>query len=301
MRILATLLGATAGFVFVAASAAMNWMFMIAQGKTMLEGQILGLVSIAIDVVKALMPFFIGAAWAQRQWLRTLVGASVFGLFFSFSLLSALGFVATNRGAVANRRAAVSSQLASARNELGETEARLAALGMTKPEGEIAAGIARLEQDRRWQSAKACAGANSRAARRVCALIFGLEAERARAQATGELRARIALLKQEITSFQNRGAWEDKDPQAVLLARFAGLEVAQAQQALSVFMAVLVEIGAASTLYLTLWSGAPVKRSSARDSEAAEIKAEANPRFEGDLQDEERFRLPESGRLLLFG
>ena len=299
MRIVATILGATAGFVFIAASAAMNWMFMIAQGKTVLEGQVLGLVSIAIDVVKALMPFFIGAAWARRQWLRTLLGASVFGLFFSFSLLSALGFVATNRGAVANSRAAQSSQLESARKELGETEARLAALGMTKPEGEIDADIARLEQDRHLQSSKACAGANPRASRQVCAQIFGLEAELARAQARP--RARIDILKEEIKSFQDRGAWEDKDPQAVLLARFAGLEVSQAQQALSVFMAALVEIGAASTFYLTLGSGAPMNRLRARDIEATEIKAEANPRFEADLQDEERFRLPESGTLLLFG
>jgi hypothetical protein len=301
MRIVATILGATAGFVFIAASAAMNWMFMIAHGKTVLEGQVLGLVSIAIDVVKALMPFFIGAAWAHRQWLRTLLGACVFGLFFSFSLLSALGFVATNRGAVANSRAALFSQLESARKELGETEARLAALGMTKPEGEIDADIARLEQDRHWQSWKTCAGTNPRATRQVCAQIFGLEAELARAHATGELRARIDILKPEIKSFQDRGAWEGKDPQAVLLARFADLEVSQAQQALSVFIAALVEVGAASTLYLTLASGAPVSRLSARDIEAMEIKAEANPRFEGDLQDEERFRLPESGRLLLFG
>jgi len=128
MRIVATILGATAGFVFIVASAAMNWMFMIAQGKTVLEGQVLGLMSIAIDVVKALMPFFIGAACVHRQWLRTLLGASVFGLFFSYSLLSALGFVATNRGAVANSRATLSSQLESARKEFGETEARLAAL-----------------------------------------------------------------------------------------------------------------------------------------------------------------------------
>jgi hypothetical protein len=172
---------------------------------------------------------------------------------------------------------------------------------MTNPEGEIDGDIARLEQDRHWQSSKSCAGANPRAARQVCAQIFGLEAELARAQATGELRARIDILKQEIKSFQDRGAWEDKDPQAVLLARFTGLEVSHAQQALSVFMAALVEIGAASTLYLTLGSGAPVNRLRARDIEATEIKAEANPRFEGDLQDEERFRLPESGRLLLFG
>jgi len=79
--------------------------------------------------------------------------------------------------------------------------------------------------------------------------------------------------------------------------------LSQAQQALSVFIAALVEIWAASTLYLTLGSGAPVNRLSARDIEATEIKAEANARFEGDLQvqDEERFRLPESGGLLLFG
>ena len=71
---------------------------------------------------------------------------------------------------------------------------------MTKPEGEIDADIARLEQDRHWQSSKSCAGANPRAARQVCAQIFGLEAELARAQATGVLRARIDILKEEIKS-----------------------------------------------------------------------------------------------------
>jgi len=300
MRIVVSIFGVFAGVVFIAASAAMNWMFMIAQGKTMLEGEVLGAVSIAIDVVKALMPFFIAAAWVHRQWLRTLIGAGVFGLFFSFSLMSALGFVAANRGAVANSRAAVTSQAEQARKELADTVARLTALGMTKPKGEIEAEIARLEQDRHWQSGQACVSPNPRANRIICAQMFALKGELARAEAARELQARIDVLKQEIESSQDRGSGEDKDPQAGLLAQIAGLEVPQVQRLLSAFMAALVEIGAASTLYLALGSGVPVRCSTARNMGPADMKTHSDQQFANEPQNEERFRLPASGRILLF-
>ena len=41
MQLVASGLAMLAGIVFIAASAAMNWMFMRGQGKTALEGQIL--------------------------------------------------------------------------------------------------------------------------------------------------------------------------------------------------------------------------------------------------------------------
>jgi hypothetical protein len=109
MQLVASGLAGLAGIIFIAASAAMNWMSRRAQGKTALEGQILGRVSIAVDVVKALSPFFIAAAWVHRQWLRAAgLSFAVFAPFFTFSVLSALGFVASNRGAVASGRAAAS-------------------------------------------------------------------------------------------------------------------------------------------------------------------------------------------------
>ena len=46
MQIVASGFVGLAGVVFIAASAAMNWMFMRGQGKTAFEGEILGLVSI---------------------------------------------------------------------------------------------------------------------------------------------------------------------------------------------------------------------------------------------------------------
>jgi hypothetical protein len=304
MRIVASLLGVLAGSTFIAASGAMNWMFVTAQGKTALEGQILGMVSIAVDVGKALLPFFIAAAWAHRRWLRTLLGAGVFGLFFTFSLLSALGFVATNRGAVASMREAVASQFQLARDELGDTETRLTALSVTRPEGVVKAEIERLKQDRRWRSSHVCDGTRPQASRNVCAQMFALDGELARAEAARELRERIDILKQEIKSSQDRGSVEDKDPQAGFIAHLIGLSISQAQQILSAFMAVLVEIGAASTLYLALGSDALVKRSRAQarsDIERSKIELRPKPPLAGEPQDEERFRLPASGRILLFG
>jgi hypothetical protein len=299
MRIVASGFVGLAGVVFIAASAAMNWIFMRGQGKTAVEGEILGLVSIAVDVVKALLPFLMGAAWAHRQWLRAGLGFSLFALFFTFSLLSALGFVASNRGAVAGGRATAAMRFELARQALGETEARLATLGSARPDSQIAAEIAGLKQDRRWGAAKGCAMATAAASRAFCAEMFAREAELAKARAAGELRTRRDVLRAELTHSQAVGAGEDNDPQAGLLSRLSGLDLGQAQQALSAFMAILVEIGAAATLYLAAGPGTVGKRFTR--PALAERKTEPDSPGAGRLDDEERFRLPASGRILLSG
>jgi hypothetical protein len=304
MRIVASLLGVLAGFMFIAPSGAMNWMFMTAQGKTPLEGQILGMVSIAVDAGKTLLPFFIAAAWAHRQWLRTLLGAGAFALFFTFSLLSALGFVATNRDATASSRAVIISLFQLASKEIEDTGTRLAALGITRPEGEIKAEIDRLKQDRHWRSPQVCEDTRPRASRNICAQMFALDGELARAAAAQELRERIETLKQEIKRLQDRGSGEDKDPQAGFIAHLSGLKLLQAQQILNAFMAVLIEIGAASMLYLAMGSDVLVRQSGAQartDIEHSKIEMRQTPPLAGEPQGEERFRLPASGRILLFG
>jgi hypothetical protein len=135
-------------------------------------------------------------------------------------------------------RPAIAARFELTRQELGEAEARLAALGTSRPERQIDAELAGLRQDRRWHLSQACALATGPASRDFCA----------QAQAAEELRGRIEVLRQEMTRAQAGGAGEDRDPQAGLIARLAGLDITQAQQALSALMPVLVEIGAAATL-----------------------------------------------------
>jgi len=229
------------------------------------------------------------------QWLRAVLSAGVLDLFFAFSLLSALGFVATNRGAVADHRAAVTARFELTRRALGEAEVRLAALGPTRPEGQIEAELAGLKQDRRWHFSQACTMATGPASRDFCAQIFAHEGERAQAQAAEALRERIEVLRDEMTRAQAGGAGEDRDPQAGLIARLSGLDVSEAQQALSALMAVLVEIGAAATLYLAAGPSGPGRRHPAPEAMASET-----PRVMTGPE-EERFRLPASGRVLLSG
>lgn len=94
MRLVLSGLGVLAALVFVAASGAMNWVFLSGQGKTPLEAQILGAVSLATDAMKALAPFFIASAWRNRRWLQAAIGGAVFAACLVFSLFSALGFAA---------------------------------------------------------------------------------------------------------------------------------------------------------------------------------------------------------------
>ncbi len=174
---------------------------------------------------------------------------------------------------------------------------RLTALGDTRPDGQIAAEVAGLKQDRRWRASQGCETTTTPASREFCAAIYSLEAERAKAKAAADLRNQIERVRAEMTRARAVGAGEDKDPQAGLLARLSGLDLTEAQQALSVLMAVLVEIGAAATLYLAAGVCAPARRAQPSIGPAIESPP---PCVQLQPQEEERFRLPDSGRILLF-
>jgi hypothetical protein len=260
MRIIQNGLGVLAALVFIAASAAMNWTFLSGHGKTPLEAHIFGAVSVAADVLKALLPFYIASAWVNRRLLHAGLGSAMFVLLLAFALFSALGFAAGNRGAVTGSQEALNARHAAVTAELAEIDTRITKIGDIQDTQIVEAALARHRQDARWMSSKACEEATAAKSREYCAEYFRLKGALAAASAGKLLIERQGELRRQLARLRDAGAGKDADPQAKLLSVLVSKVIPAAdtstmQVVLAVLIAVLVELGAAFGLYLATGHG----------------------------------------------
>ena len=133
MRFLVVVVSVGAALTLIVASGLMNFVFMTSLGKSEFEQHILGAVSVAVSAFLALLPTLLVWAWRERRLLYIVLGVPVFLGFAAFSLSSAIGFAAKNRGSISEDRAFASTRLAGLRQEIEEAEAKLKALGAPRP------------------------------------------------------------------------------------------------------------------------------------------------------------------------
>jgi hypothetical protein len=251
--------GIIAALLMCAVSAAMNFLFLSSLGKTPLEGQVLGAASSSADVLKTLLPFFIAWSWQSRRFVAAAAGSLAFAFFAGFSLLSALGFAADNRGMLVQGRDDLTSAYERVHDMRGYAGERHAALPAHRPAAIVTEEIERHRQNRRWASTKACTDATETLSRDYCAAYFKLRAELAAAQEADRLAGEIATLDAELTRLRTEGAGLDSDPQVSLLSRITGGDRDSVRLALIIAVALLVEIGASLGLFLATGHGTAQK------------------------------------------
>lgn len=250
MRSTLSIMGVAAALVMCAVSGAMNYLFMASLGKTPLEGQVLGAASAAADVLKALLPFFIAWSWAAKRMVAAVSGTLAFLFFACFSLLSAIGFAADNRGTLVDGREGISQAYDQVQRSLGEAETRRNSLPAHRPAVVVTEEIGAHRQNRRWNATKECANATEGESRAFCAEYFHLRAELAAAQESERLSGQIATLQAESATLRENGAGQDSDPQTSLLSHITGQKPEPVRLALTIAVALLVEIGTSLGLFL---------------------------------------------------
>ncbi len=249
MRFLVVVVSAGAALALIAASGLMNWVFMTSLGKSAFEQQILGAVSLAVSAFLALFPTLLVWAFRERRTLYIILGVPVFLAFAAFSLSSAVGFAAKNRGSVSEDRALAAAKLSGIRRDIEQDETKLNALGALRPgassrnpcvaSNRIAAGSPQNPARRR---------------RRMPLALFARAISISRPKRRGQARRGFwklisRELKSEARRLEEQGAGREADNQAAVLARLLGLEAAKVERALMLFLALLVEIGAALGLF----------------------------------------------------
>jgi hypothetical protein len=240
-------MGAT--LAFIAASGLMNWVFMTSLGKSEFEQQIFGAVSLAVSAFIALFPTLILRAYRERRFLYVGLGTAVFVAFVAFSLTSAVGFAAKNRGGMMEDRSLFTTRLSEVKRDIEAEETKRKALGSPRPVAMLQEAMRGLEQDHMWRWSKECQNAINEAERSFCKGYFETKAEVARAVELTSVEKKIASLKSEARGYEEKGGGRQADNQAAVLASLLGMPPIKVEQGLTLFLAVLVEIGAALGLY----------------------------------------------------
>jgi hypothetical protein len=257
MRALVSIVGVIFGLGFLAASAGANFSFARGLGTTPEESLVYGLLSGSVSGVNAVLPFPIG--WAYEKGKRfAVVGGCLFLIMgLTWSLMSAIGFGASTRGALMDSRGAVTDKFASTKQALAETEARLKELPQTRLASVVMPDIEAAKQNRIWAASINCTNAQSSGARAFCKGYFELNAELAAAEEKDKLRAKIEKLRGELDTLRDRGAGSVADRQASFFAKLSGYDLERSQMAVIIFWAVLIEFGAAFVIYFSTahWDG----------------------------------------------
>ncbi len=252
MRQIVVVVSAGAALAFIAASCLMNWVFMTSLGQGGFEQQIYGAVSVAISAFIALLPTLVLWAYHERRFMQIAVAVPVFAAFVAFSLSSAVGFSAKNRGAEAEDRSAATRHLQDVRQDIADAEARRKALGSPRPVGVVHEALHGMEQDRNWNWSGQCGNARTAGERTFCQKYFDTKAESARAVELSSLEAKIVTLKTEARGYEAKGGGRQADTQTAVLASLLGVPTDVVERDMTLFLALLVEVGAATGLYLAL-------------------------------------------------
>jgi hypothetical protein len=242
--------------VLLAVSAAMNWRFGYSLGMTVFDGQIYGAASAAADCLKALIPFFLFAAVRNRMWSQAAASAVVWVVVTAYSLTSALGHAALNRLDTAGQRAQQTAVYQDMRSDVKRMEEQVSWIPQHRPAATVASEMDGLKTQISWSRTKGCTNVGGRFNRDFCQQFHALSAEHANAVQAAELGKKIMGVKAQLVKSGEAGtALTEADPQAAMLAKIgglviAGLKVDDVQMALTIFIALLLEVGSGFGMYV---------------------------------------------------
>ena len=242
--------GIMAAGVLLAVSAAMNWRFGYSLGRTELDGMIYGAASVAADGLKALIPFFLFAAIRNRMWSQAVAAALVGVVVTAYSLTSALGHAALNRFDTAGHRMVEAQTYQDLRGDLKRAQDQLSWIPQHRPAAAVQGEIEALKSQRPWAFTQACTNITGKQGREFCQKYHGLHAEMASGQQAEALEARIAEIQGKLGKTDAMTVMGEADPQAAVLAKLSGVSVDQVQMAMTIFIALLLEVGSGFGMYI---------------------------------------------------
>ncbi len=255
MRHVLGVLGVLAAGVLLAVSAAMNWRFGFSLGRTEMDGQIYGAASAAADCFKALVPFFFFAAIKNKVWSQAAASALVWVVVTAYSMTSALGHAALNRSDSTGHRAQEAQVYHDLRAELKKAEEQSGWIPQHRPYAAVVSAIEGHKAQAAWKWSNGCKDASSKSEQKFCQQFHALNAELASASGAKVAETRIDDIKSKLQAMEGTSAMAEADPQAKVLtelaaAFFPGVKIDEVQMALTIFVALLLEVGSGFGMYV---------------------------------------------------
>lgn len=243
-----------AALLFIAISASINALFLSSFGRGPLETGLLAGVSIAGDVVKAVLPVVLSRTLLQRAWGQAALCGLMLAVAIAMSVASGLGFAARLRSEAVTIREGASAALKAREAELADVEQRLAALPPARIVSAITTDIDAAKLDRSWSASKSCNQIAGTAVRQFCERMVRLRGEYAAAGERERHDADRKTLREAISVLRKSGSDADADPQAGALAELLGIDRKTSRMLVTTAMAVVLELGSIVLILLAAGS-----------------------------------------------
>jgi hypothetical protein len=251
MRHIFGVFGCIASLILLCVSAAMNWQYGYSLGETEFNAHVLGAASIAADCMKALLPFFIFAAWRNRSWSQALGGSALWAVCILYGLTSAIGFASTNRSDTTGSRAMQAERYSDLQGQLARVNDQQKWLDKHRSVEMVKFEIEAAKQKDRWKPSEGCTNATVTLSRDFCESYNKLQAELAAAEKDEALQRQADELRSRLAKIDGRAATKIADPQASSISAISGFDIKQVQLGLTILITLLVELGSSMGLYVS--------------------------------------------------
>jgi hypothetical protein len=165
-------------------------------------------------------------------------------------MTSALGHAALNRLDTTGQRAVEAANYKDLRADSKRAQDQLTWIPAHRPAETVSAELNVIKAQRYWIVTKECTEVTGKGAREFCQQFHKLNAELASAQQSQKLESRISEIGAKLAKTAGGTVMAEADPQASVLAKITGLSVDHVQTALTIFVALLIEIGSAFGMYV---------------------------------------------------
>ena len=235
----------------IAVTMTVNATYQFGQGATPADAMMRAVAMVVFDSLKAGLPVGMSWWWARHQWSLLAIGAITFAFCFAMSLISAIGFYATNHATVSQDRDGITIRYRTARRELTDLDKRFGEIGSVRPADAVETTLKSLRTDKRYLTSKSCEDATAPASRDFCREYFGVEGELATAREVQRLQTRRDTLQATVDQLLKAGAEKDSDPQATALNRLLPFfHLQDVKLGVDLLPAILLEIVASFGLVL---------------------------------------------------
>jgi hypothetical protein len=189
------------------------------------------------------------------MWSQAVASALVWIVVTGYSLTSAFGHAALNRFDTAGQRTVETAAYKDLRADLKRAQDQLGWIPQHRPAQTVQSAIDGAKNQRAWTTTKGCTEVAGKFNRDFCQQYHTLSAEFASAQQAVKLDERISEISTKLMLSSAGTVMTEADPQAAVLAKLAGiffpdLKVEDVQTALTIFVAILLEVGSGLGMYV---------------------------------------------------
>lgn len=279
----ATGIGLFVSAVMLAGAGYMNARFAYNLGRTPLDSAVFAAIGVAIDIFLALSPFFFFSAIRAREWFGSAITLLLWLGLAGVSANAAIGHIAGSRLEAMSGRVAATTSYQDTRAELKRLNDRLGWLPKpTDSEGSLRAKIKAHQSQPIWLQTQECANQWSKPAKDFCAKHTELTSALTNVIEYDRTVVRINELqtKSDTAATNHVGVLADTaDAQAGLYAKALGADPTTISGLLSLFVALVILLGASMGFYIALTP----QRAAARTRSKAAAASSAALATEGGI------------------